>query len=53
MCADLQGATNQSVWEYATFGATPKRGAKTSKAVDLFISAGLNLAKQTAEREDR
>jgi hypothetical protein len=36
MCADLQGATNESVLEYVTFGATPKTGLKTSKAVDLF-----------------
>ncbi len=34
MCVGLQGAPNESVLEYVPFGATPKTGAKTSKAGD-------------------
>jgi hypothetical protein len=43
MWAGRQGAPNESVLEYVPFGATPKIGAKTSKAGELFISAGLKL----------
>jgi hypothetical protein len=41
MCVGFQGAPNESVLEYVPFGATPKTGAKTSKAGELFFSAGL------------
>ena len=39
MWAGLQGAPNKNVLKYVPFGATPKTGAKTSRAGDLFISA--------------
>ena len=41
MGAGLHGAPNEIELEYMPFGATPKTGAKTSKAGDFFISAGL------------
>ena len=47
MCAGLQGDPDESVLEYVPFGATPKTGAKTSKAGDLFLSAGLTSAVPT------
>jgi hypothetical protein len=41
MWAGLQCAPNEIVLEYVPVGAMPKTGAKTSKAGELFISAGL------------